>query len=55
MAILKNLLGIREIKSPVFYKDFRGDNRQLLDLIDLRDKVKSSISLLRSSTVFIVS
>lgn len=42
MAILKNLLGIREIKSPMFYKEFREENKQLLDLIELRDKVKSS-------------
>lgn len=42
MAILKNLFGIREIKSPIFYKEFREENRQLLDLLDLREKVKSS-------------
>lgn len=42
MAIFKNLLGIREIKSPVFYKEFIDENRQLIDLIELRDKVKSN-------------
>ena len=41
MAIFKNLLGIREIKSPIFYKEFREENYQLLDLIDLMDRVKS--------------
>lgn len=40
MAIFKNLLGIREIKSPIFYKEFKEENRQLFDLIELRDKVK---------------
>lgn len=42
MAILKNLFGIREIKSPIFYKEFREENRQLTDLIKLKEKVKSS-------------
>ena len=42
MAIFKNLLGIREIKSPIFYKEFKEENRQLFDLIELRDKVKSN-------------
>ena len=42
MSILKRLLGIREIQSPIFYKDFKDENRQLLDLLDLKDKVKSS-------------
>lgn len=44
MAILKNLLGIREIKSPRFYKEFKEENTQLLDLLDLKEKVKSSKS-----------
>ena len=26
MAIFKNLLGIREIKSPIFYKEFKEEN-----------------------------
>lgn len=42
MAILKKIFGIRDIKSPIFYKEFREENRQLLDLIELRDKVKSN-------------
>lgn len=42
MAILKNLLGIREIKSPIFYKEFKEENSQLIDLIDLMNRVKSN-------------
>lgn len=41
MAIIKNLLGIREIKAPIFYKEFSEENRQLIDLIELKEKVKS--------------
>ena len=42
MAIFKNLFGIREIKTPVFYKDFKEENKELSDLLELKDKVKSS-------------
>ncbi len=42
MAIFKNLFGIREIKSPVFYKDFKEENKELSDLLDLKEKVKSN-------------
>ena len=42
MAIFKNLLGIREIKSPIFYKEFKEENRQLFDLIKL-NQIKKNI------------
>lgn len=42
MAIFKNLLGIREIKEPLFYKDFKEENKQLNDLISLTNEVKSN-------------
>lgn len=42
MAILKNLFGIREIKSPVFYKDFNQENKELIELLDLKKQIKSS-------------
>lgn len=42
MSIFKNLIGIREIKSPVFYKEFKEENRELCDLLDLKEKVKSN-------------
>ena len=29
MSFLKNLLDIREIKGPEFYKDFESENKQL--------------------------
>ena len=35
MAIFKNLFGIREIKTPVFYKDFKEENKELSDLLEL--------------------
>lgn len=42
MSILKKLLGIREIHNPIFYKDFEEENRQILDLLDLKEKIKSN-------------
>lgn len=42
MSILKSLFGIREIKNTVFYKDFREDNLQLRELIELSKRVKSN-------------
>lgn len=42
MSIFKNLLGIREIKSPIFYKDFTEENPNLAKLVELKNKVKSS-------------
>ena len=41
MSFLKNLLDIREIKGPEFYKDFESENKQLYDLEDLYSRVKS--------------
>lgn len=41
MAFLKNMFGIREIKTPIFYKDFTEESLQLNDLLKLREKVKS--------------
>lgn len=42
MGIFKNLFGIRDIKSPEFYKDFKEQNKEVSYLLDLKDKVKSS-------------
>lgn len=42
MGIFKNLFGIRDIRSPEFYKDFKEENKELNDLLDLKDKVKSN-------------
>lgn len=42
MAIFKNLFGIREIKSPVFYKEFKEESKELNSLLELKDKVKSN-------------
>lgn len=42
MGIFKNLFGIRDIKSPEFYKDFKEENKELSDLLELKDKVKSN-------------
>lgn len=42
MSILKNILGIKDIKNTMFYKEFSGENEQLNDLIELSSKVKSS-------------
>lgn len=42
MTIFKNLLGIREIKGPLFYKDFNEESRQLDELIKLSNTVKSN-------------
>ena len=41
MSFLKNLLDIREIKGPEFYKDFESENKQLYDLEELFSRVKS--------------
>lgn len=41
MSVLMNLLGIRKIKTPVFYNEFSEENENLNDLIDLKEKVKS--------------
>ena len=41
MSILKNMLGIKDIKKTMFYKEFSEDNTQLNDLIELSSKVKS--------------
>ena len=54
MAIFKNLLGIREIKSPIFYKEFKEENRQLFDLIELRDKVKSKQEFREKGIMYIL-
>ena len=40
MSFLKNLLDIREIKGPEFYKDFESENKQLYDLEELFSRVK---------------
>lgn len=42
MGIFKNLFGMRDIKSPEFYKDFKEENKELSYLLDLKDKVKSN-------------
>ena len=39
MSFIKNLLDIREIKGPEFYKDFESDNKQLNDLEELCSRV----------------
>jgi hypothetical protein len=41
MGFLNDLIGIRDIKSPIFYKEFSEDNKQLADLEELFEKVKS--------------
>ncbi|MBS5985202.1 NERD domain-containing protein [Clostridium sp.] len=41
MSFIKNLLDIREIKGPEFYKDFESENKQLYDLEELFSRVKS--------------
>ena len=41
MSFIKNLLDIREIKGPEFYKDFESENKQLYDLEELYSRVKS--------------
>lgn len=41
MSFLKDLLDIRLIKGPEFYKDFEKENKQLYDLEDLFSRVKS--------------
>lgn len=40
IRLIKNLLNIRELKKPVFTKEFKESNKQLEDLIKLKDKVK---------------
>ena len=40
IRIIKNLLNIRELKKPVFTKQFKETNKQLEDLIKLKDKIK---------------
>ncbi len=42
IRLIKNLLNIRELKNPVFTKEFKESNKQLEDLIKikLKDKVK---------------
>lgn len=42
MSILRNILGIKDIKKTIFYKEFSEDNRQLNDLIELSSRVKSN-------------
>lgn len=41
MSFLRNLLDIRDIKGPEFYKDFESENKQLYELEELHSKVKS--------------
>jgi hypothetical protein len=41
MGLLNDLIGIRNIKSPIFYKEFSEDNKQLADLEELLKKLKS--------------
>ncbi|MBB6715578.1 HRDC domain-containing protein [Clostridium gasigenes] len=42
MSIIKSLLGIKEIKNTIFYKDFSEDNRWLNELIDISSRIKSN-------------
>lgn len=42
MAFLKNLLDIREITGPEFYKDFESENKQLYDLEELASRIISN-------------
>lgn len=41
MAFLKDLFDIRDIKGPIFYKDFSDNNKQLLDLEKLYSNIYS--------------
>lgn len=41
MSFIKNLLNIRDIKGPEFYKDFEIENKHLYDLEELYSRVKS--------------
>ncbi|MBU3135340.1 NERD domain-containing protein [Clostridium gasigenes] len=42
MSIIKSLLGIKEIKNTIFYKDFSEDNRWLNELIDIDNRITSN-------------
>ncbi|MBU3105488.1 HRDC domain-containing protein [Clostridium gasigenes] len=42
MSIIKSLLGIKEIKNTIFYKDFNEDNRWLNELIHISSRIKSN-------------
>ncbi|NKF05654.1 NERD domain-containing protein [Clostridium gasigenes] len=42
MSIIKSLLGIKEIKNTIFYKDFSEDNRWLNELIDINNRITSN-------------
>jgi hypothetical protein len=46
MLIFDKLLNKRTITSPIFLKKFENDNRQLQDLNDLLEKVRSDKILL---------
>ncbi|MEG2290855.1 MAG: NERD domain-containing protein [Clostridium sp.] len=41
MSFLKNLLGIKNINSPIYYKEFTEENSQLKDLKELSYRVKN--------------
>ena len=42
MSIIKNLIGIKEIKGTMFYKEFSEDSIQLNELAELSKKVQSN-------------